>query len=74
MVIVMALWPGTNLSLQWPGEYIILAVWLGLGLVLLALAKPMDEDAALTELLGEYKAELNAGLTGSAADSGDGKQ
>lgn len=72
LVIVMALWPNTNLSLQWPGEYIILAVWIGLGLVLLTVAKPMDNDAALTELLGEYKADLDPSFVESTDTSGEG--
>lgn len=65
-VIVLALLPGTNMSLVWPGEYIVLLVWLVLGGILYAIAKPLGMDEALTELLGPYKASLDSRLEGEA--------
>lgn len=55
MVIAFALWPGTNLSLLWPQEYIILAVWIVLGLVLYAFTRQGDDAQARRELLGPYE-------------------
>lgn len=74
-VICLALVPGTNMSLVWPGEYIVLLAWFALGAVLLSVAGRMDRDAALTELLGDYRhqlaqaQELQSGQDGSARAS-----
>lgn len=51
LVIAFALWPGTDVSLVWPQEYVILAAWVVLGLVLYASTRG-DDDAARRELLG----------------------
>lgn len=61
LVIVLALWPGTNLSLVWPAEYIIVALWIVLGAVLYALNKPIPDHEALSRLLGEYYENLEPG-------------
>lgn len=53
-VIIFALIPNTGLSLVWPAEHIILAVWLCAGLLLYRFVKPLDRDEALRELLGEH--------------------
>ena len=74
-VICLALVPGTNMSLVWPGEYIVLLAWFALGAVLLSVAGRMDRDAALTELLGDYRHQLaqaqepQSGQDGSARAS-----
>lgn len=54
LVIAFALWPGTDLSLAWPQEYLILLAWAVLGLVLYAATRGADDDQALRELLGDY--------------------
>lgn len=58
LVIVLALYPDTAISLVWPAEYIILALWFGLGLVLYLTAGKMDEKEALEDLLGDYATSL----------------
>lgn len=58
-VIVLALLPGTNMSLVWPGEYLVLVAWFVLGAILFAVAKQLDRRAALDELLGEHAAVLD---------------
>lgn len=74
VVIVLALWPGTNLSLVWPGEYLILLIWIGIGIAVWLTSKKMADEDALTQLLGPYKAELDenleAGPTGSTPTTG----
>lgn len=75
LVIVLALFPGTNMSLIWPGEYIVLAVWFLLGGILFAVSGRMGTDEALTELLGPYKGTLdeNLGATDGAAAGAAGR-
>ena len=58
----MAIWPGTNTSLVWPGEYLVLLVWAVIGFILWRLAKPMGEDEALGSLLGSYADGLKENL------------
>lgn len=60
LVIVLALWPGTDYSLVWPAEYVILAAWLVLGAVLYLLAPKVDDKEALAELLGSSYADTVA--------------
>ena len=60
MVMGFALWPGTNLSLLWPQEYIILAVWTILGVAFYAFGRRGDDKQARRELLGPYE-ELTFG-------------
>ncbi|HIY24644.1 MAG TPA: APC family permease [Candidatus Brachybacterium merdigallinarum] len=81
LVIVMALIPGTDMSLIWPGEYIVLVAWFVLGGILLLTSGRMGRDEALTELLGPYKAQLDqslgsvpAGATGEPGASGRGRR
>ena len=69
LVIVLALLPGTNMSLVWPGEYIVLVVWFVIGGILLATSGKMGKDEALTELLGPYKAQLDESLSRGADDA-----
>ncbi|WP_392467539.1 APC family permease [Arsenicicoccus cauae] len=61
LVIVMALWPGTGISLVWPAEYLILGVWLGLGAILYAVSRSLPREEALDALLGEYADTLVEG-------------
>jgi len=61
LVIVMALWPGTGISLVWPAEYLILGVWLGLGATLYAVSRSLPREEALDALLGEYADTLVEG-------------
>lgn len=72
LVIVLALLPGTNMSLAWPGEYIVLVVWFALGGILLATSGKMGEDEALTELLGPYKDQLDESLSRGTDAAGAG--
>lgn len=53
-VVGYALWPGTDLSLLWPQEYLILGAWVGLGVVMYAVAPRMSDHDALAALLGEH--------------------
>lgn len=62
VTVVMAIWPGTNTSLVWPGEYLVLLVWAVIGFILWRLAKPMGEDEALGSLLGSYADDLKENL------------
>lgn len=55
LVIAFALWPGTDVSLVWPQEYVILAAWVVLGVALYAIPR-RDNDAARQELLGPFHA------------------
>lgn len=54
LVIAFALWPGTDLSLVWPQEYLILAVWVVLGVVMYLLSGRHDDVDARRQLLGEF--------------------
>lgn len=69
-VIAFALWPGTNLSLVWPGEYVVLLAWFVIGAIMFLVAKKMPRDEALTELLGRYKDTLDQGGTVGGVDAG----
>jgi len=53
LVVGYALWPGTDLSLVWPQEYLILLAWVVLGAVLYSLTRGKDDEEALRELLGD---------------------
>lgn len=53
-VIAFALWPGTDLSLVWPQEYLILGVWLLLGVVMYVFAGQHRDAEPRRQLLGEY--------------------
>lgn len=46
--------PGTSLSLEWPYEYAMLAVWVAAGLVLYMMAPKANDEDNLKELLGDY--------------------
>jgi len=70
VVIVLALWPGTSLSLVWPGEYLILVVWIVIGLILWFTTKPMSQEDALGALLGPFKSELDANLAQATEQEG----
>lgn len=58
LVIVFALWPGNESSLAWPAEYVILGVWIVLGIILYVVSKAMPRERALQELLGDYYTTL----------------
>lgn len=60
LVIVFALWPGTDSSLAWPQEYIILGAWLVLGAILFAVSGKKPRTEALTALLGGSYEPLRA--------------
>lgn len=60
LVIGFALWPGTDLSLVWPWEYVILAVWVLLGIVLYGVTRRRDDTEALRTLLGPHYDRLTA--------------
>ncbi len=46
--------PGTSLSLVWPYEYAMLAVWVAAGLGLYMMAPKASDEDNLKELLGDY--------------------
>lgn len=69
-VIILALWPGTNMSLVWPGEYVVLLAWFIVGAIMFMVAKKMPRDEALTALLGRYKDTLEQGRLVDGADAG----
>ncbi|HET7305737.1 MAG TPA: APC family permease [Segeticoccus sp.] len=54
LVIAFSLWPGTDLSIAWPQEYLILAGWLVLGLLLYLTTRGGEEREARRTLLGSY--------------------
>lgn len=70
-VALATLIPGTSLSLVWPYEYIILLVWIALGLVLYLISrsshKSSDEEN-LKELLGSQYQALKASQKGEHED------
>jgi APA family basic amino acid/polyamine antiporter len=57
LVIIYALWPGTDLSLVWPQEYVILGLWALLGVALYAVTRTPRDQKVLRDLLGPYYAE-----------------
>lgn len=61
-VIAFALYPGTALSLVWPAEHLVLAAWVGLGVVLALLARG-DDERARRELLGPLHDRLGERTT-----------
>jgi len=67
LVIILALWPGTNMSLAWPLEYGVLIVWAVIGAVFYFMSKPIDHEVALERLLGEHKESLPRQLKEDAA-------
>jgi APA family basic amino acid/polyamine antiporter len=60
LVILLTLVPGTDISLVWPSEYVILIVWFALGAVIYAVAPKERDEQALEALLGDQYAELGA--------------
>lgn len=58
LTIILALWPGTSMSLVWPLEYLVLIAWVAIGTVFYFLSKPIDREVALEQLLGEHKETL----------------
>lgn len=63
-VILWAILPGTSSSLVWPAEYIILAVWVVLGIILYIVAasrRTISYDQGLHEILGDSYANLHLG-------------
>ncbi|HET8600535.1 MAG TPA: APC family permease [Segeticoccus sp.] len=54
LVIAFSLWPGTDLSIAWPQEYLILGIWLVVGLVLYLGTRRQDDREARRTLLGPY--------------------
>lgn len=53
LVILLTLVPGTDISLVWPAEYIILLVWVALGALIYAIAPKERDEQALRALLGD---------------------
>lgn len=56
LVVAYALWPGTDLSLIWPQEYLILLAWVALGALMYWLSPSTDDETSLRVLLGEHAA------------------
>jgi len=68
-VAVAVLIPNTPLSLAWPEEYVILAVWIVAGFVLYMLKPKVDEENNLKELLGQFYELIRPGAKDHAADA-----
>ncbi|MEJ7816179.1 MAG: hypothetical protein WKF53_13485, partial [Rubrobacter sp.] len=60
LVILLTLVPGTDISLVWPSEYVILLAWFALGAIIYAIAPKERDERALEALLGDQYAELGA--------------
>ncbi|OEY07565.1 amino acid transporter [Corynebacterium sp. BCW_4722] len=58
LTIILALWPGTSMSLVWPLEYLVLIAWVAIGAVFYFVSKPINREVALEQLLGEHKETL----------------
>lgn len=70
LVICYALWPGTDLSILWPQEYLILAAWLCLGLLLYVASPRIDEEQARRVLLGDHYYDQTFGRETAAGARG----
>lgn len=67
MVVAGGLIPGLPVSLIWPYEYIIVAAWITLGLILYFLApRSLSKEQAEQALLGDHYDNLRASSTGGA--------
>ena len=67
LVIAFAVFPGTELSLVWPQEYLLLAAWAVLGLVLYVVTgRPRDEEAVFDDMLGPLASDLRAASADAA--------
>jgi basic amino acid/polyamine antiporter, APA family len=64
LVILLTLVPGTDISLVWPAEYIILVVWILLGAVIYAMAPKEEDEQALSTLLGDQYEKIEAEPSG----------
>jgi APA family basic amino acid/polyamine antiporter len=60
LVILLSLVPGTDISLVWPAEYVILVVWFLLGALIYAIAPKERDEQALRALLGEQYGKIEA--------------
>lgn len=58
LTIILALWPGTSMSLVWPLEYLVLIAWVAIGALFYFVSKPINREVALEQLLGEHKETL----------------
>jgi len=58
-IAIGTLYPKSPVALAWPTEYIMLAVWIGLGLLFYWLGRKehQDTDQALHHLLGDKEFE-----------------
>lgn len=60
LVIAFSLWPGTDQSLVWPQEYIILGAWAALGIVCYLLSPRGSDERARQVLLGDQAEVLTS--------------
>ena len=60
LFIVLTLVPGTDISLVWPSEYVILLAGFALGALIYAIAPKEQDERALEALLGDQYAKLGA--------------
>jgi basic amino acid/polyamine antiporter, APA family len=60
LVILLSLVPGTDISLVWPAEYVILVIWFVLGAVIYAIAPKEEDEQALRALLGDQYGKLGS--------------
>jgi amino acid transporter len=71
LVILLTLVPGTDISLVWPSEYIILLVWIVLGAIIYALAPRERDEQALRALLGDQYGKIAAEPTETETSTTD---
>jgi basic amino acid/polyamine antiporter, APA family len=60
LVILLMLVPGTDISLVWPAEYVILLAWFALGALIYAIVPKERDEQALRALLGDQYEEIDA--------------
>jgi APA family basic amino acid/polyamine antiporter len=60
LVILLTLVPGTDISLVWPSEYIILLAWFVLDALIYAIAPKEHDEQALRTLLGDQYEKIGA--------------
>lgn len=74
-VVLSALVPTSPLALLWPYEYLMVIIWVGLGLVIYLLSpKSLNRDESLRSLLGEYYESIVTPETAKADPPAAGEQ
>lgn len=74
LVILLTLVPGTDISLVWPSEYLILAAWILLGALIYALVPRESDEQALESLLGNKYRQIKPSAVGTRIENGKPQQ